>query len=444
MNDTSRFAYKLLGTGCVAILLVLSPGIAGATSPSSLLPVTPSTVPEVEARTIGPALPSCDSGDLVTSFGTYTLAWNRSDIPGEIQVNVTIPDDFTEQAGVLKVLQGEGHNWDSGYPQINGPKSAHPELPEQGKQFQRDEVVTFDWSNTSVSSQNIGTFVDHSPNGGASASDVDNVTTEYSFAIPSLRSGVNSLNIVKTVPVDGTVNSIFVKGVICTTTTSEPTATPTVSITIPPAEDPTQTPSPSPTPTVTPTATLVPTTTDTPTPSVTPSQTPIPTPTGLPECDDVDLWGKRVVATAQGTMKNGLPIPLERSIPTNMLGPADGVFFSLGFDSGSVTLRFDKRFKNVPGPDFFVYEETYGRATYPLETARVEVSLKGDTWTEMPTLARSRNALGITAFDMADAGLQKIRFIRITNTTLRTSLPYPDADGFDVNAIRGLQNACEL
>lgn len=200
------------------------------------------------------------------------------------------------------------------------------------------------------------------------------------------------------------------------------------------------TPTPSATPTIAPSVTSSPTNTLIPTATLTPSPTPaIPVAAGT--CTVGSGWLSQTIFASQGKQNNGLSVPLYRSSPTYAFGSSDSVYFALG-KAGIAAYKFSGNVQNIPGPDITVYEETIGRATYPIEQAKVEVSLNGLQWYTLPKMASSRgSALGTTSLDFSSTGLSTIRYIRITDIP-NPSNTYPEADGFDLNAIEAISQYC--
>jgi hypothetical protein len=369
------------------------------------------------AANIGPAFPTCTEGTALDTFGTYTLAVNRSDIPEEVILTFTTPDDFVARPGTLRVLQGEGHNWDEGYAPVNGPKSLLTALPDKAKQFQSEERIDFSWGASTDSLTMIGGFVDHSPGGGSLATDVDNVTTEYTFPLAEIRPGVNVLKM--TQPGSTGPNSIFVKGTVCVD------------------------PIPG-TPTPTPTE-VTPTPTDTePSPTVTPSLTPTPTMGAPPPvCVEETTWSSKVEQFNQGKRKDGLGPTGDRSDISLVPGQADSRFVSLGQPNGNITVSFlDPVAVRSGKPELVVYETSFMPSASTLERAKVEVSLDGVTYYEVGMGSNLVN-LGINFFDIESSGLTSFKYVRITDMT-DYSLPGHDgfAEGYDVDAVAGLRTTC--
>jgi len=171
--------------------------------------------------------------------------------------------------------------------------------------------------------------------------------------------------------------------------------------------------------------------TTTPTPSV--SLTPTPT----PPIACFPAYASAVVEATQGTKKDGSPITdPNRTNPARMLGPSDNLFFSLG-KGGSATLAFSTPIANIFGYDLTIdfFEITNGRDSYPEEKARVEVSDDGITFFPV-ALHASSLPTGVTNIDFSGTGLATIQYVRLTDDT--NFAPHDaDADGYDVDAIRG-------
>jgi hypothetical protein len=162
-------------------------------------------------------------------------------------------------------------------------------------------------------------------------------------------------------------------------------------------------------------------------------------------CQGGQVWLAEVVSSTQGLRKNGTPITdANRTDPTKALGPNDATttsnFFALGND-GVLVSKFAVPVEDGAGNDFSIYETTNGRATYPIETASVEVSQDGVNWVLFPTAASSRPT-GTSSFDLTTIGVPWFQYIRITDTT--NFAPHAaDADGFDVDAVSANYGTCD-
>lgn len=154
-----------------------------------------------------------------------------------------------------------------------------------------------------------------------------------------------------------------------------------------------------------------------------------------------DPWADYVVSTAQGTRKDGSPVRAVRSDSTAALGAPDGYdangdfvepnFYSLGY-GGQIVLRFDNYI--CPGRQFDIaaYEVTGG--PYPIELARVEVSVDGVHWTAAGTV----NNKGQSTVNIPSS-LNNVQYVRITDAS---SLgPHSsDADGYDLDSVEALHS----
>jgi hypothetical protein len=151
-----------------------------------------------------------------------------------------------------------------------------------------------------------------------------------------------------------------------------------------------------------------------------------------------------------GTKKNNTAVDTNRTILTNVEGAPENVinppsFVSLGF-GGSVTAEFATPVGNGAGNDIVIYEVTGGRASYPEESALVEVSADGVSWFAIGTASSEPGpgTDGVTEFDISSAPFapNQISFVRLTDTT--DPAPHiATADGFDLDAVGALYAACE-
>ena len=105
--------------------------------------------------------------------------------------------------------------------------------------------------------------------------------------------------------------------------------------------------------------------------------------------DGLGPWADSVVSFDQQSRKNGTPVLLDRSDPTDALGVAEndpntpsgnqaGSFVSLGF-GGSITLGFDNNVCNTPGNDIDLGLVEATDEPYGVETVDVFVSRDGIT-----------------------------------------------------------------
>ena len=156
----------------------------------------------------------------------------------------------------------------------------------------------------------------------------------------------------------------------------------------------------------------------------------------------------------------------QERFPHTVLGPPKGYgtrrgstdVLSLGH-AGSITLGFDPRvIIDKPGPDFLVFENPFWVNDLPenvfAELGQVEVSEDGIEWhsydcqqdnhpaTDCAGYTPTRQfdftepldhaACGGDAFDLADVGLERARFVRITDLSLYGTTP---SAGFDLDAV---------
>jgi hypothetical protein len=172
--------------------------------------------------------------------------------------------------------------------------------------------------------------------------------------------------------------------------------------------------------------------------------------------------------TTQGLTENNAPIPVARDNQNKMLGlpvnpfniyandvttsPANNNFFSLG-KGGSVILTFPYSLNNGPGADVQVFETSFNDVAsrtcgnYP-EKARVQGSCDGVTFYDLVILpgdAGNGEVAGTNVIcrdGKLDFGsLTVVNYIKITDITFIGVGNFPgDGDGFDVDAVLGLQN----
>ena len=151
----------------------------------------------------------------------------------------------------------------------------------------------------------------------------------------------------------------------------------------------------------------------------------------------------------------------------NGAGPKAGSLdvLSLG-NGGSVVLAFDDAdIVDGPGADFIVFENPFSGW---IETGEVSVSLDGETWATFPcaatdkaggypgcagvqpVLAAPDNAIdpadsaaaGGDAFDLADLGMERARFVRVRDSGANGADKYlAPTGGFDLDAIVAIHHA---
>lgn len=146
----------------------------------------------------------------------------------------------------------------------------------------------------------------------------------------------------------------------------------------------------------------------------------------LADTTDVD----QVVSFSQGLTKDGSTIDSSRSDPNEAMGPADGVFVSLGY-GGEIILSFP----TYVGGSLYIttYETTWG--TYPEENADVYVSDNGTDWSMIGTADNLTNAGSNdphpTTFDLSGSCIKYVKLIDTTDSELHVD----SSDGFDVDAV---------
>lgn len=144
--------------------------------------------------------------------------------------------------------------------------------------------------------------------------------------------------------------------------------------------------------------------------------------------DGTGPWADYVVSFDQGLRKNNTPVLANRSNPDAALGVAEnntntGSFVSLGF-GGQLTLGFLNPVKN----GIAIVEAT--NLPYPNETALLEVSADGSTWTTAGNVTQDGR---VALPDDICA-----RYVRITDTSNKALFP-TDGDGYDVDGVRSAQ-----
>jgi hypothetical protein len=166
-------------------------------------------------------------------------------------------------------------------------------------------------------------------------------------------------------------------------------------------------------------------------------------------CSPVQAYADEVIATDQGTKKDGSPVDPTRSNPAFALGapqssgaPFDNPvvpssFYSLGFKQGtttggSITVAFtDNIIVDGPGNDLRAWEIT-GGTSYPIEKVKIEVSQDGATWYPVASSV-DRDAEA----DLAGSGLAWARYVRLTDVSGPAGFE-ATADGYDLDAFSAL------
>ena len=142
-------------------------------------------------------------------------------------------------------------------------------------------------------------------------------------------------------------------------------------------------------------------------------------------------YASTVVNFNQGTEKDGSAVQASRSNPANALGAPDDQFVSLGFD-GDLELMFAQPYSG--SVTVTVSETTTG--AWPLETAEVEVSEDGNSWTSVGTASNNEgqgSSPQQTELDVPEG--MCVQYVRLTNTT-DPDEHADDADGFDIDAVQ--------
>lgn len=150
--------------------------------------------------------------------------------------------------------------------------------------------------------------------------------------------------------------------------------------------------------------------------------------------DGAGPWADTVTNFAQGLTKAGGAVPAARSDSTAALGVAENDtvephFVSLGF-GGVLTLGFD----NGISSGAVIVEAT--NPSYPPETAKVEVSPNGSSW----TLAGNVSQDGQVSLPQ---GVTCAKFVRITDTSDKASFSDDTADGYDVDGVQAVGESCQ-
>jgi hypothetical protein len=153
-------------------------------------------------------------------------------------------------------------------------------------------------------------------------------------------------------------------------------------------------------------------------------------------------YGESVVDYSPGNRKNNRTLPQSRSNPQLALGePQENDnynFVSLGF-GGSITIQMGCEVMDHEGPDLLIVETSFRDTDqscnfYP-ETAKVEASEDGENWVVIAEeICRDGEV------DLADGGLSKASYIRITDTSIPESFRAGNADGYDLDGIIVINN----
>ena len=172
--------------------------------------------------------------------------------------------------------------------------------------------------------------------------------------------------------------------------------------------------------------------------------------------------------TTQGVTENGSPVPAARDNQNRMLGlplnpynlyandvttsAANNNFFSLG-NGGSVVLKFPYTLFNGTGADVQIFETSFNDVAsrtcgnYP-EKALIQGSTDGVSFVDLVILAADAGNGEVAGTNKIcrdgklDFGsLSYVNYIKITDVTFQGVSNFPgNGDGFDVDAVLGLQN----
>lgn len=155
-------------------------------------------------------------------------------------------------------------------------------------------------------------------------------------------------------------------------------------------------------------------------------------------CSEGEKWADTVVASSQGTKKDGDPVKTIRSDPNAATGPAeyDTVeehFFSLGF-GGSIILEFDNYIVNGLGDDIELVEAT--NEIYPDETVEVFASPDNSTWWYLGEYSKD------SLIDLSDysTSIMYAKYIKLVDTT-DPELHNNNADGYDLDGVKAINCA---
>lgn len=151
-------------------------------------------------------------------------------------------------------------------------------------------------------------------------------------------------------------------------------------------------------------------------------------------------YAMSVESVSQGLRKNGTPVAASRSIAANALGAPQNTntvnFISLGF-GGSIVLKLGYVVFDKVGDDIQVVETSYGNPTCAAygEKALVEVSLDGNSWTELGQLCLDGTV------NLEVGGIGAAQYVRITDRSAASSFSGA-GDGYDLDGVVVLQPGC--
>jgi hypothetical protein len=158
-------------------------------------------------------------------------------------------------------------------------------------------------------------------------------------------------------------------------------------------------------------------------------------------CEAGPGYATLIHSSEQGTTKNGGSINSDRTNPESATGEPDGEFYSLGVE-GRITVEFDGYVTDEDGVDLSFHEVTNGRANYPEETVKVEVSQNGDDWYDIGTVGNHDGGDGVGYLDFGFTGLEWVKFVRISE--MSDFGPHKsNADGYDLDAVDATNIDCD-
>lgn len=138
------------------------------------------------------------------------------------------------------------------------------------------------------------------------------------------------------------------------------------------------------------------------------------------------VYAQSVVSTNQTADDDGNPVAGDRSDPLAVIGPADGVFYSLGF-GGDMVLDFGAGFVKAPGT---VSEITFKLEGY-IEKVKILVSKTRD-FTGAESAVVSNQTAGLPGGASLTFAAPSFRYVKLVDMSARG---YGARDGFDVDSI---------
>ncbi|MBK6265961.1 choice-of-anchor D domain-containing protein [Marivirga sp. S37H4] len=153
-------------------------------------------------------------------------------------------------------------------------------------------------------------------------------------------------------------------------------------------------------------------------------------------------YAESVISYEPGSRKNGRSLPPSRSNPQMALGePQENDnynFVALGF-GGSITLELGCEVMDHEGNDLLIVETSFRDNNRPCESypekAKIEASEDGENWVVLAEeICRDGEV------DLADGGLTKASFIRITDISNPDDFAAGNADGYDLDGIMVINN----